>query len=55
MFKVYFDGQLTCGAYIQNARLIFDEEPTMVGLVNRLRDEGYTMFRLPHMPKLVKI
>ena len=55
MCKVYFDGVTEMGSYIQNACLVFNEEPTMCGLVIRLKEERYTMFRLPHMPKLVNI
>lgn len=55
MYKVYFDGMTKMGSYIQNACLVFNEEPTMCGLAIRLKEEGYTMFKLPHMPKLVKI
>lgn len=55
MCKVYFDGVTKMGSYIQNACLVFDEEPTMCGLVIRLKEEGYTMFKLSHMPKLVNI
>lgn len=55
MYKVYFDGMTKMGSYIQNACLMFNEEPTMCELVIRLKEEGYVMFRLPHMLKLVNI
>ena len=31
MYKVYFNGVTKMGSYIQNACLVFNEEPTMCG------------------------
>ena len=55
MIKVYFDGQLNCGAYVQNAYVILNEDYTMRQLVNAIKDAGYASFMTRTMRTLVEI
>lgn len=55
MTKVYFDGQLECGAYIQNAMVIVPEDYTMNQLVTAIKDAGYVSFMTRTMRILVEI
>ena len=55
MYRVYFDCVTALGAYIPNMSLCFDQKPDEIELIGRLKKEGFAMYRLPHMPKLVKI
>jgi len=55
MTKVYFNGQLESGAYIQNACVIINEDYTMNQLVTAIRKAGYVSFMTQTMNSLVKI
>lgn len=59
MKEIYFDGELslTCGgsAYIQDAKVIVPQDPTMNQIVTTIREAGYISFKLPEMRRLVKI
>jgi hypothetical protein len=55
MKKVYFNGQLTSGAYIQNACVTVNEDYTMNQLVTAIREAGYVSFMTQTMNRLVKI
>lgn len=53
--KVYFNGQLECGAFIQNACVILNEDYTMLQLVTAIKEQGYKSFMTNTMNRLVKI
>ena len=53
--KVYFNGNLECGAYIQNAMVEVPEDYTMNQMVNAIKAAGYVTFKLPTMKRLVRI
>lgn len=53
--KVYFNGNLECGAYIQNAVVIVPEDYTMRQMVSAIKSAGYTTFKLPSMKRLVRV
>lgn len=55
MIKVYFDGQLECGAYVQNACVILHEDYTMRQFVNAVKEAGYVSFMTRNMKRLVEI
>lgn len=55
MIKVYFDGQLECGAYIKNAMVILPEDYTMNQLVKAIKEAGYISFMTDTMKKAVII
>lgn len=55
MITVYFDGQLECGAYIQNAKVILPEDYTMNQLVTAIKNAGYVSFMTRTMKILVEI
>lgn len=55
MYRIYFDCVTVLGAYIPNMSLYFDQKPDDNELIDRLKKEGFVMYRLSHMPKLVKI
>lgn len=52
---VYFNGQLECGAYIQNARVEVPEDYTMNQLVTAIKNAGYVSFMTETMKRLVEI
>lgn len=54
--KVYFDGELECGAYIQGAMVVLNEDWTMTQLVKAIKESGYKSFMLiESMRRLVRI
>ena len=53
--KVYFDGVLECGAYIQGADVVVPENYGMGQLVRAIKQAGYKAFKLDTMRVLVKI
>lgn len=53
--RVYFDGQLACGAYIQNACVFVQEDYTMEQLVTAIKEAGYVCFMTKTMKRLVMI
>lgn len=53
--KVYFNGQLKSGAYIQGAFVEVPEEYTMNQLVKAIKARGYTSFMTQTMKTLVQI
>lgn len=55
MTTIYFNGQLECVAYIQNAMVIVPEDYTMNQLVTAIRSAGYVSFMTKAMRTLVKI
>lgn len=55
MTTIYFNGQLECGAYIQNAMVIVPEDYTMNQLVTAIKNAGYISFMTRTMRTLVKI
>lgn len=55
MTRIYFDGQLKSGAYIQNAMITVSEDAGMNEIVTAIRELGYESFKLETMKKLVKI
>ncbi len=59
MTEICFDGELslTCGgsSYIQGAKVIVPQDPTMNQIVTAIRDAGYISFKLPGMRRLVRI
>lgn len=55
MIKVYFNGQLESGAFIQNAMVIVPEDYTMNQLVTAIKSRGYTSFMKRTMHTLVEI
>lgn len=55
MTTVYFDGQLECGAYIQNAMVVVPEDYTMNQLVTAIKNAGYISFMTRTMRTLVEI
>lgn len=54
MKKVYFDGVLDCGAYIQNAMVVLPEDCGMAQLVREIKNLGFVSFKLDSMKRLVK-
>ena len=54
-FKLYIDGQLKDGAYIQNYCVHLNEDYTMNQLVEFLRAQGFERFKTKDMGILVKI
>lgn len=55
MIKVYFNGQLENGAFIQNATVIVPEDYTMNQLVTAIKNRGFTSFMTRTMRTLVEI
>lgn len=55
MKKVYFEGQLECGAYIKNASVEVPEDYTMNQLVSAIRNRGFISFMTETMHRLVVI
>lgn len=55
MKKVYFEGQLECGAYIKNASVEVPEDYTMNQLVSAIRNRGFISFMTETMNRLVEI
>ena len=55
MTKVYFEGQLACGAYVKNASVIVPEDYTMLQLVTAIKNKGYINFMTTTMRILVDI
>lgn len=59
MKELYFNGELSmsCGgsAYIQGAKVIVPQDPTMNQIITAIREAGYISFKLPGMRKLVRI
>lgn len=55
MTTVYFNGQLECGAYIQNAMVVVPEDYTMNQLVTAIKNAGYVRFMTNSMRTLVEI
>jgi hypothetical protein len=53
--KVYFDGELECGAYIKNAMVIVNEDYTMLQLVTAIKEAGYKTFMTDTMRRLAKV
>jgi Mg/Co/Ni transporter MgtE len=53
--KVYFDGELESGAYIQNAMVVLNEDWTMGQVVKAIKESGYKSFMLRTMKRLVRI
>ena len=55
MIKVYFNGVLTCGAYIYGACVEVPEDYTMRQLVNAIKEAGYIQFMLDSMKILAYV
>ena len=55
MIKIYFDGQTTTGAYIQNAFVWVSEDYTMLQLVTAIKEAEFVSFKTHTMNRLVKI
>ena len=55
MIEVYFNGELECGAFIQNAMVVVNEDYTMLQLVMAIKEAGYKSFMTRTMRRLVKI
>lgn len=55
MKKVYFEGQLECGAYIKSASVEVPEDYTMNQLVSAIRNRGFISFMTETMHRLVEI
>lgn len=55
MTTVYFNGQLECGAYIQNAMVIVPEDYTMNQLITAIKNAGYVSFMTRTMRTLFEI
>ncbi len=53
--KVYFNGQLKSGAFIQDAFVYVNEDYTMTQLVTAIKEVGFISFMTGNMRKLVKI
>ena len=53
--KIYFNGELKSGAYIQNAMIIVGEDAGMNEIVKAIKELNFITFQLPTMKKLVKI
>lgn len=53
--KVYFNGNLECGAFIQNAVVEVPEDYTMRQMVEAIKHAGYISFKLPSMKRSVFI
>ena len=52
---VYFNGELECGAFIQNAMVIVNEDYTMLQLVTAIKEAGYKTFMTGTMKRLAKV
>ena len=55
MIKIYFDGQTTSGAYVQNAFVLVSEDYTMRQLVNAIKEKDFVTFKTRTMNKLVAV
>lgn len=55
MIKIYFDGQTTSGAYIQNAFVWVSDDYTMLQLVNAIKENDFVSFKTRTMNRLVTI
>lgn len=53
--RVYFDGQLECGAFIKNASVEVPEDYTMNQLVQAIKNRGFISFMTATMNVLVEI
>ena len=53
--KIYFNGELKSGAYIQNEMIIVSEDAGMNEIVNAIKELDFVTFQLSTMKKLVKI
>lgn len=55
MKKVYFNGVLKCGAYVQDACVIVSCDCTMNELVKAIKEAGYTQFMTGGMSRLAEV
>lgn len=55
MKRVYFDGQLRCGAYVKNASVLLPDDYTMRQLVTAIARKGFESFMTSTMHRLVEI
>lgn len=53
--KVYFDGQLECGAFIKSASVTLPNDYTMNQLVQAIKSRGFINFKTESMKILVDI
>ena len=53
--KVYFNGVLECGAYIQGADVEVPENYTMLQLVTAIKEAGYKRFKTETMRTMANV
>ena len=55
MEKIYFNGELKCGAFVYGAMVEVSEDYTMTEIVKAIDEAGYKTFMLEGMRRLARV